>query len=633
MRSLELLAPAKNIDIGIAAIDCGADAVYIAGPSFGARQAAGNSVEDIRALCGYAHRFGVRVFITINTIVYDNELEDVRKLMLQVQDAGADAIIVQDTALLELARGESEEGCPELEIPLHASTQCAIRDVETALMYRDLGFSRLVLERELPLETVRRISEAAGTEIEFFVHGALCVCYSGQCYMSEAVAGRSANRGECVQACRSLYDLVDGNGKVLVRNKALLSLKDYNLLKRIGDLAGAGVTSFKIEGRLKNISYVRNVVSAYSRALDALVEAHPESYRRASFGKVRGGFTPDLNKTFNRGYTELFIDGKRGRWASMDTPKGMGEAVGTVISARMSGKDMLEVAVRLNAAGTASPLRNGDGFAFVGKDSSITGFRGDVCSGNVIRCRPVSGIMPGMTIYRNISTEFEKSLETRKCVRLIQVTVVMSISRGRDGEFTIDCSATSQDGREISYKFLCGSEMASNPGRMLETFRSQMEKTTGVYAFSLAGINHVPDTLPFVSPSFINGIRRTLAGMLDEIPCIAIPIANSCLEVRTGRGTAGMAGRQADYRFNISNRLSRGIYDSLGASRTDDAYEISHLSGAELMRTKYCIRYELGMCLRGRDGGISGPLFLMNNGRRFALHFDCARCEMTVTEG
>ena len=202
----------------------------------------------------------------------------------------------------------------------------------------------------------------------------------------------------------------------------------------------------------------------------------------------------------------------------MDTPKGMGEAGGTIISARMSGKDMLEVAVRLNAAGTASPLRNGDGFAFVGKDSSITGFRGDVCSGNVIRCRPVSGIMPGMTIYRNISTEFEKSLETRKSVRLIQVTVVMSISRGGDGEFTIDCSATSQDGREISYKFLCGSEMASNPGRMLETFHSQMEKTTGVYAFSLAGINHVPDTLPFVSPSFINGIRRTLAGMLDEIP-------------------------------------------------------------------------------------------------------------------
>ena len=246
MKFLELLAPARNMDIGIAAIDCGADAVYIAGPAFGARQAAGNSIEDIRTLCSYAHRYGARVFITLNTIVFDSELEDIHEMMLSVEEAGADAIIVQDLALLKLTGGG---------IPLHASTQCAIRDKDKALLYRDLGFSRIVLEREMSLDGIREISEATGSEIEFFVHGALCVCYSGQCYLSEAVAGRSANRGECIQACRSLYDLVDGDGNVLVRNKALLSLKDYNLLHRLEDLAGAGVTSFKIEGRLKNMSY------------------------------------------------------------------------------------------------------------------------------------------------------------------------------------------------------------------------------------------------------------------------------------------------------------------------------------------------------------------------------------------
>ncbi|MGM9742971.1 MAG: U32 family peptidase [Candidatus Cryptobacteroides sp.] len=644
MRYLELLAPAKNVDIGIAAIDCGADAVYIAGPSFGARQAAGNSVDDIRTLCSYAHRFGARVFITINTIIYNHELESARDLMLQVQDAGADAIIVQDTALLELARGDNGRGLPELEIPLHASTQCAIRDIDTALMYRDLGFSRLVLERELPLEAVQRIYEATGSEIEFFVHGALCVCYSGQCYMSEAVTGRSANRGECVQACRSLYDLADGDGKILVRNKALLSLKDYNLLRRLGDLAEAGVTSFKIEGRLKNISYVRNVTRAYSSALDALVEAHPESYRRASFGKVSGGFTPDLNKTFNRGYTELFLDGKRGRWASLDAPKGMGEAIGTVKNARLSGKDMMDITMDLNAAGKASPLRNGDGFAFIGRDSSITGFRGDVCRGNVIRCRAVSGLKTGMTVYRNVSTEFEKVLESGKCLRLISVEADMSIYIREDGEFVLGCSAVSQDGRAVSREFACGHEKAENPDRMLATFRSQMGKKTGTYSFSARKITSESGCLPFVSPSFINGIRRSLAEMLDAMPCMTNPIANSRLSCESGSPGA-MAGRIADYRFNISNRLARGVYENIGASRIDDAYEISHISGAELMRTKYCIRYELGMCLRGLDGNLkdhgtsfctektSGPLFLLNNGRRFVLHFDCTRCEMTVTEG
>ena len=312
MRQLELLAPARDLQIGIAAISCGADAVYIAGPRVGARQAAGNGIEDIRQLCNYAHKFGVRIFVTLNTILYDNELEEAWEQMLAVQDAGADAIIVQDLAVVALAQ---ERG---YGLPLHASTQCAIRTPEQAVFLESLGFSRLILERELSLEQIRAIRDAVTCELEFFVHGALCVCYSGQCYLSEQICGRSANRGACIQACRSRYDLVDESGKVIVRDKALLSLKDYNLRGRLRELAEAGITSFKIEGRLKNESYVRNVVRDYSLEIDRLV-ASDESFERGSWGRVAGGFAPDTSKTFNRGYTELFIDAQEPFCPSMNS--------------------------------------------------------------------------------------------------------------------------------------------------------------------------------------------------------------------------------------------------------------------------------------------------------------------------
>ena len=324
MRQLELLAPARDAQIGIAAIDCGADAVYIAGPQFGARQAAGNSIEDIKTLCGYAHRFGARIFVALNTILYDDELEAAYRQMLEVQEAGADALIIQDMAVMRMAAEGIGNFREDFHIPLHASTQCAIRTPEHAVFLEGMGFSRLILEREMSLEQIRTIRKAVSCELEFFVHGALCVCYSGQCYLSEKIAGRSANRGACIQACRSRYDLADSDGKILVRDKALLSLKDYNLKARLEDLAEAGITSFKIEGRLKNASYVKNVVRDYSLALDEIVRKRPEEYERGSYGQITGGFTPDTTKTFNRGYTELFIDGKKGRWASMDAAKSMG---------------------------------------------------------------------------------------------------------------------------------------------------------------------------------------------------------------------------------------------------------------------------------------------------------------------
>ena len=638
MIDLELLAPAKNIEIGIAAIDCGADAVYIAGPAFGARQAAGNSMEDLARLCSYAHKFGARIFMTLNTIIYDDELQEAYSLMCQAEDAGVDAIIVQDTAIMKMADGGPDGKGRRIRIPLHASTQCAIRSVDKALFYKGLGFSRLVLEREMELPRIREISHATGSEIEFFVHGALCVCYSGQCYLSERITGRSANRGECIQACRSLYNLTDASGNVLVKNKALLSLKDYNLLKRIGDLADAGVTSFKIEGRLKNISYVRNTVLAYSRALDELVSRHPDKYRRASSGIITGGFTPDLSKTFNRGYTELFIDGKRGQWASMDTPKGMGEVIGKVRTIRPLGKDEME----LNVEGRHGiTLCNGDGFAFTDRNGDIVGFRGDICAGTTIRCRKTDGLTPGTLLYRNISTEFEKTLATRLCRRMIPVNVNVSVSGNASDGYLFSAAAMSSDGRKVSVNVSGGNAAAENAERMKSMILSQLSKTSEHYSFSTELVLETSDgCVPFVPSAFLNGIRRSLAESLDGMPAIARPLMN----LRDGAADGSPAApEKIDYKFNVANRIAGQVYSDCGAKVIDDAYELGHQADAELMRTKYCIRYELGICPKhkGRTGHgsidlngrkIDYPLMLENNGWRFVLDFDCKNCEMTVKE-
>lgn len=688
MKFLELLAPARNADIGIAAIDCGADAVYIAGPAFGARQAAGNSMEDIRRLTEYAHRFGARIFLTLNTILFDNELAEAERLLAEAKDAGVDAIIAQDLAVWELT-----------DLPVHASTQCAIRTPEKARLYEGIGASRLVLEREMSLDQIRAIRSSVNCELEFFVHGALCVCYSGQCYMSERIAGRSANRGECIQACRSLYDLVDGSGNVLVRNKALLSLKDYNLKDRLKDLAEAGICSFKIEGRLKNISYVRNVVRAYSLALDELVAANPEKLRRVSFGRSEGGFTPDLAKTFNRGYTQLFLDGKRsGNWSSMDAPKSIGEEVGTVVSIApmrqnySNGKRLSEeyVTITVRMKNPGDRLQNGDGFSFLSKGrGEIVGFRGDVCQGNRITCRNVTGLYPGAKLYRNLSNAFEKELESNLPVRTIPVSVdisvivvpVTSTSPGTEEDrspslpkrlseptYSLKINAVSQDGRSVKLEREAGHNAAENPERMRGMFATQISKATGIYSFTLRSLEvETPDgSLPFLPTSALNAIRRDLAAALEEMPCRAIPLLVNQTSSRTGNAEYPVLepdvlsqvqdiqettsnGPHLSYKANIANHIARKIYMSLGASRTDDAFEISHRPDAELMRTKYCIRYELGLCpvhqagrQHGRANHTSGMvnppipssrktnLYLTNNGKRYHLAFDCANCEMVV---
>ena len=631
MKEPELRAPARNADIGIAAIDCGADAVYIAGPAFGARQAAGNPVGEVRRLCAYAHRFGARVFVTFNTILYEEELDEARQLFRSLEEAGADAFIVQDLAVLDFGA----------RVPLHASTQCAIRTPEQARFYESLGFARLVLERELSLQEVAAIRTAVSCELEGFVHGALCVCYSGNCYLSEYLAGRSANRGACVQACRSLYDLSDASGKVLLRDKALLSLRDYNLVDRLEDLAGNGICSFKIEGRLKNLSYVCNVVRAYSRALDALVAAHPDRWRRASFGTVRGGFEPDLSKTFNRGYTQLYLDGRRGPWAAMDTPKGMGERIGEVASVRPL--NAWECVVTVRPRGRDLKLSSGDGFAVVGRDG-ITGFRGDVCEGLQIRCKQVSGLQPGAVLYRNLDVAFEKTLQTRRPERLLDVRLALVPAVAEDtpataasdslrGAFSlISCDeegsgaaetglmlvAETEDGRRVSVPFPEG-EKAENQDRMAAILQTQLSKKTGLYQFRFTP--QATLSLPLLPAARLNALRRDLAEALDQDPCRQRPLPEG-RKTETGPGCAPYT-----YKANVSNSLAAVRYGGPG----EPAYEQTHRPDAELMRTRYCVRYELGLCPRHHGSGTNAPLFLANQGRRLQLTFDCARCEMTVS--
>lgn len=601
MQFLELLAPARTAEIGIAAIDCGADAVYIAGPSFGARAAAGNSVEDIARLCSYAHMFGARIYATVNTIIYEDELDEARKLVHALADAGVDALIVQDPAVIRMAEGTG--------MALHASTQCAIRTPEKAKFTESLGYGRLVLERQMSLDQVHAIRQAVSCELEFFVHGALCVCYSGQCYLSEYLTGRSANRGECAQACRSRYDLLDSSGKVLVRDKALLSLKDYNLLHRLEDLAEAGVCSFKIEGRLKSEAYVRNVVTAYNQALDALVARHPEKCSRASYGHVSGGVAPDLEKTFNRGYTELFIDGVKGPWSSMDVPSYLGEYVGEV--ARITHDGIVLRSSTLD-------LANGDGFAFL-SGPDVIGFRADVAEGLSIRCRVPEELKPGVKLYRNLSAKFQKRLDASAPMREIGVSLNVSVALD-----SLAVSAVSEDGRKVEKKFpVSAPDPARDRNRMLETIQGQLAKRSGHYRFELSGIS-APGDIPFMPVSFLNGIRRDIADTLDRMPVIAVPL-------KMGVASELAAPADLSYKANVANSVDRDIYAARGAQSMEDAYEISHMPGAELMRSKYCVRFELGLCPK-QGNNKPEPLFLLNAGKKLRLEFHCAECEMVVVE-
>lgn len=615
LRKLEILAPAKNRGIGIAAINCGADSLYIAGPAFGAREAAGNSFADIEKLTSYARKFGVKVYVVINTILYQNELEQAVSAAKTAYESGADALIVQDLGLLETE-------LPPL--PLFASTQTNIRSAEQAQLLESLGFSRLILARELSLEQITQIRAATSIELESFVHGALCVSYSGQCYISSRLTGRSGNRGECAQICRNNFDLVNNNGGLIAGNKPLLSLKDLNLAGFIPQLANAGITSFKIEGRLKDESYVKNIVRYYRKITDSFLESD-KSYAKASYGTLYGGFTPRPQNTFNRGFTTLFADGKRGMWNSGRSAKGTGEKLGVVKDVSFDKHGNL-----VFSHDSGIRIVNGDGLCIVTPDGIVQGLRANVAQGNVIYTNHRKSIPKGSVLYRNYDKEFEKELETNMPERVMEARIVFQSVGDR-----IVLDAQSEDGKRVSLVKESSFETAKDSERAKMAVYNQLQKRAGLYKFVVA--SYKTDKQKFYPVSFLNECRREIAALLEcgQAETATRPFFSS-VPAKTLQNKP-LQGRVLDYRYNIANSKSKELYQKLGAQVEGMAFEISAPEKAELMRCKYCIKYELGICPHHVNPEVSGdaskavePLWLENGSKRFRLGFDCGKCEMII---
>ncbi|MHC1779747.1 MAG: U32 family peptidase [Bacteroidales bacterium] len=619
LRELEILAPAKSIDIGIAATDCGADALYIAGPSFGAREAAGNSVKDVEKLVKYAHRFGTRVYMVINTILYDNEIERARELALKAFEIGCDALIIQDLGLLKA-------GLPP--IPLFASTQTNIRTVEQAKRLESLGFKRLILARELSLEQIAGIRSNTTIELESFIHGALCVSYSGQCYMSSRVTGRSGNRGECSQMCRSVWNLLDNKGMTIIKEKPLLSLKDLNLSEYIPALARAGVTSFKIEGRLKGESYVKNIVRFYRGVVDNFLESD-KSFKASSYGKIYGGFTPRPDSTFSRGYTSLFVDGKRGEWNSGESAKSRGEFIGRILKSKPNSRGNLSFRYD-----SQTKIENGDGLIIIPPDGQPVGIRASHTVANEVFTNERANIIQGSEVYRNYNQLFEKELQNNMPKRLI--TVKLDFERDSDQTKLI---ATSEDGRGCEVVIENGFDPARDQQLAKESLYRQLEKISGIYKFEIStykSVNNLnEEEMLFYPASVLNEMRRVIASKLDGMEIIDHKRVSDKGRLPDKRekdnATKLFNGKVADYRENISNSLSRKLYLEEGAEVAGEAFELSAPAEAELMRCKYCIKYELGTCpSEGSRVKYDEPLWLENGGRRFKVSFDCKNCEMVI---
>ena len=605
IQTLELLAPAKNLECGIAAIDHGADAVYIGADHFGARAAAGNSTDDIARLCSYAHQFGARVYVTVNTIVYDNEIDSVRRLLKRIGEAGADAILVQDMALVSMLS--------DIGLEMHASTQTDNRTADKVEWLRELGFKRVVLARELSVDEIAEIhAKHPDVELEVFVHGALCVSYSGQCYASQYCFQRSANRGECAQFCRLKFDLVDAEGKVIEHDRHLLSLKDMCQIDNLERLAEAGAVSFKIEGRLKDVAYVKNVTAAYSRRLDEIVAAHPDKYRRASFGRVDYGFDPDLRKTFNRGYTTYFADGRQPDIFSPDTPKALGEYVGKV-------KELKRQC--LTVSGVAS-FANGDGLCFINADRQLEGFRVNRAEGN--RLYPSSmprNLRQGVALYRNNDQQFERLLSRPSAVRRLSLT--MSLSATESG-FALDVAT--EDGRKARVEAKAEHTVAQKPQH--ENIVRQLSKL-GTTIYDCTNIT-IPDDFPwFVPSSLLAQMRRDACAEVSEHSLTSknpSPLTSNSLSSLTYKNPS-----RPPYLLNASNTLAVEFYRQLGVEASAFETQKKHGVGEKLMQCRFCLRHALGYCVNkgGKKPQWKEPLFLrLPDGRKFQLQFNCKRCEM-----
>ena len=601
-RKIELLAPAKNLECGIAAIDHGADAVYIGAPKFGARAAAVNSLEDIAALVEYAHLYNARIYVTVNTILKDEELQEAEKMIWALFRAGVDALIVQDMGITGL-------NLPP--IPLHASTQMDNRTVEKVRFLADAGFRQVVLARELSLREISKIHEACpDVPLEIFVHGALCVSYSGQCYVSQACFGRSANRGECAQFCRLPFSLVDAEGRVIVKDKHLLSLKDLNQSDELEALLDAGASSFKIEGRLKDVSYVKNVTAAYRRKLDAIF-ARRKEYVRASSGSCRYAFNPQLDKSFSRGFTHYYLHGRTKDVFSFDTPKSLGEEMGTMKEARGN---------YLTVAGLKS-FNNGDGVCYIDEQGRLQGFRINRVEGNKLYPQEMPRIKPRTVLYRNFDQEFEKILARKSSERRIAVSVRLT-----DTPFGFALTLTDEDDNSVTLSLAREKEPARTPQE--ENLKTQLAKF-GNTPFEAVRIDIDFAGNWFLPASVLADFRRQAVEKL-----ISARRINYRRELFVLKPTAHAFPQSTlTYLGNVMNAQAVSFYTGHGVASIAPAFERAPAEKAVLMFCKHCLRYSMGWCpVHQRERSpYREPYYLVStDGKRFRLEFDCKNCQMKV---
>ncbi len=601
-RSVELLAPAKNLECGLEAVNHGADAVYIGASHFGARAAAGNSIEDIEKLVRYAHQYRAKVLVALNTILTDDQLLDAEKLIHQIYNVGADALIVQDMGILKL-------DLPP--ISLHASTQTDNRTAEKVKFLQDVGFSRVVLARELTLKQIEEISSKTDVELEAFVHGALCVSYSGQCYMSQAMSGRSANRGQCAQYCRLPYHLLDADGNMLAKNKHLLSLKDLDQSYSLEEMLKAGITSFKIEGRLKDVDYVKNITSYYRKKLDAILDGS-SNFKRASSGKTTFFFEPNPEKSFRRSSTDYFLHGRKADIIQTETPKSLGEPIGKVT---YIGRNFFEVQ-------NGNLLNNGDGLCFINKQGDLTGFRVN----SVDRKRILPAEMPNMNVgvmlYRNQDQAFEKVLKGKTAERKIGVKLFFKES---ENGFTLQLM--DEDNISCTYSVSCGKQLAQKPETVHDNIKNQLSKL-GNTIYQASEI-HIDISEPWFFPvSQLSEWRRQAIEMLSTER-----EKSYARESRKEGSNAEYPAKKLTYLGNVTNKLSEEFYREHGVEEIMPGFEVKAEEGVPLMFTKHCIKYTMGWCPKeGYKSEFKEPLFLKNNSQVYKLTFDCKLCEMRISK-
>ena len=588
MKQIELLAPAKNKECAIAAVDAGADAVYVGAAAFGARKKAGNSLSDLKEITDYAHRFLVKVYVTVNTLIYDNEISAAEKLIWDLYDIGTDAIIFQDFSILNMKLPP---------VALHASTQCNNDTPEKIKFLKDCNVQRVVLPREFSIEEIKNITENIDIETEVFVHGALCVCYSGQCYFSNYIGGRSANRGDCAQPCRKKYSLEDEPGREILKPQYLLSMKDNNLSCHLKELIDAGVTSLKIEGRLKDADYVKNVVSFYRRELNKISE-------RTSTGITKTDFSPDINKTFNRGYTNFYFDGKRKIFINPMTPKFTGEYAGKIISVKKN-KVKIESSLLFTA---------GDKITYFNRNNELTGTTVMFADKNILTLRDATDLQTGVKIYRNFDAEFNKKLEKSEFIRKIPLDIEIT---GKNIKFTTYNNISAE------YEFISG-QKAKNREKAVQTFEKQISKL-GDSEFFAKSIKINGDFDLFLPVSEINEIRRTLVTNLQQACAenYAFQRRNTIFTIPE------YPYKELDYTFNVSNKSAFDFFEKAGCKVNEYAPECTGKGHLVLMKTKHCLRDFAGMCLKKHPD--KKQLYLVDEfGAKYKLMFDCKSCVMKI---